>query len=435
MGVPLGPSILGTPNAFFTVDVIINNVVNASMLTLIQFALVYPTEKFVLVPGVPYNATEGNFMSNPTWAQEGTDFFTNYGGIDGSGYETQYVIIALNPNNATGNFDWGSFPDTTGLPESQRVICTFEFEAIYQDEYPWEQYDSGAFDIEYLFPALPERMFLDGNDEWIPAETPVAGDYYVQGWILGLLLDVYTQYPAPYGGQGINATSDMFTPQATVILFAVLTYNADPVQNKLVTFQIAGGGGTCDDPCNGTKFVNFTRTAVTDENGIAFVSFGIPWPCSPAEAEEIFGVWCIVAKSTVREQVVADWLYFKVNWLTVDLTVTPKDSSVKKGECGNFTVTFNTPLLQNVSVLIVVTIFDDLNVPVATAYLWVNIGDPDTVWCTSKNYTFDFLLCLPKWAFAGEGTVYVDVMTDWPFDCGIPVAPEASATFSIIKYT
>jgi hypothetical protein len=428
-GKPLGPSIIGTPKARFTVSVIINNLVNDSMLTLIQFAFKYPTDLFVLVP---YNATfaaeEGPFLKHPEWAPYGTDFLTNYGGIDEEGIETWYIVACINPNPATGNFDWGMFPDTTGLSGAERVICTFTFEATVQEEYPWTEFVSGAFDIDYLFPQYPIRMFLDANDEWIPGQPPVDGDYFIQGWVLGLMLDVYTQYPEPYGGQGLNETSDMFTPQQTVELYAKLTYNGDPVQNKEVVFQIVGNMTT--------GYVNFTRVATTDSNGIAYVTFGIPWPCNKTEAQKLFGIWQVVASATVREQTVKDWLWFKVNWLTMNLKITPKNTGeFKKGENAEFTVTFSTYRRQPVSVLIVVTIFDDLNVPVGRSAIWVTVGDPQLPWCESKPYSYNFTIPLPKWAFAGEGTAYVDVLTNWPFECGVPVCPEASTTFTIIRYT
>jgi len=435
MGKPLGPSIIGTPKAFFTIDIVINDIENESMLTLIQFAMIYKTDLFKLVPGIPYNATEGNFMNRGEWAPYGTDFFTNYGGLDPSGYETQYVLIMINPNDTSHEFDWGKFPDTTGLPIGDRVICSFDFEATVQEEYTWTEFVSGAFNIEYMFPSMPERMFLNANEEWIPAKEPVDGDYYIQGWIMGLMIDVYTQYPDPFGGQGLNETSDMFEPQATVTLFAKLTYNADPVQNKEVVFQVVGGGGTCEDPENTTGYVNFTRVATTNADGVAYIEFGIPWPCSPAECEEIFGVWTVVAKATVREMTTEDWLWFKVNWLVMDLTVTPKATEFKKGEDANFTVTFCTFRLQPKDVLITLTIYDDLGVPVGTTSIWITVGNEDIVWCTSNCTEIELNIPLPKWAFAGEGTIYVNALTDWPFNCGVPVCPEASETFAILKYT
>jgi hypothetical protein len=442
-GEPLGPSIINTSKALFTIDIVINDIENASMLTLIQFALVYPTDLFILVPGVPYSATEGNFMNKPAWAPYGTDFFTVYGGIDTSGYETQYVVIATNPNSTTGNWDWGLFPDTAGYPDpADRVICTFEFEATVQEEYPWTAFVSGAFDLASMFRDMDprpsdwwERMFLDANDEWIPREDEVDGDYYIQGWIMGLMIDVYTQYPDGFNGKGLNETSDMFEPQATVKLFAKLTYNGDPVQNKPVAFQVVGAG-TCEDPENTTGYVNFTRIAMTDEDGVAYIEFGIPWPCNASECEEIFGVWTVVAKATVREATTEDWLWFKVNWLVMNLTVTPDaPGAFKKGEDASFTVTFCTWKLQPEYVLITLTIYDDLGVPVGTSQLWVLVGDEDIVWCTSKCYEENFTIPLPKWAFAGEGTIYVNALTDWPFNCGVPVCPEEKATFVIIKYT
>ena len=424
-GKPTGPSIIGTPKALFQVDIIITDIVNDSMLTALQFAFKYPTDLFRLVPySADLNASAGTFMNRSDWAPYGADFWTTYGGKTAAGIEKQYVFWSINPNTTTNEFDWGKFPDSTGLSPADRVICTFYFEATVQEESPWYQYVTGAFDIDYVFPSMPERMFLNANEEWIPAKPPVDGDYAIYGWVMGLMIDVYTQYPEPYGGQGLNATSDMFLPQATVVLHAKVTYNGDPVQNKPVAFQVFNEKG----------YVNFTKTAVTDENGVATVTFGIPWPCSGAE-DNIFGIWTVVASTTVRERTAFDWLWFKVYWLVYNLKVTAEPDSVKKGEIGNFTVTFETFRQQPIPVLIHIVIMDNLQVPVGEASIWVTVGDPNLKWCENKTYTVTFGVPIPKWAFVGEGEIEVSALSNWPAEGGVPFCPEATGTFTILKYT
>jgi hypothetical protein len=424
-GKPTGPSIIGTPKALFQVDIIITDIVNDSMLTALEFAFKYPTDLFRLVPvSADLNASAGTFMNRSDWAPYGADFWTAYGGITAAGIEKQYVFWSINPNPNTLAFDWGKFPDSTGLSPADRVICTFYFEATVQEESPWYQYVTGAFDIDYVFPKTPEDMFLNAENEWIPAKPPVDGDYAIYGWVMGLMIDVYTQYPEPYGGQGLNATSDMFFPQATVVLHAKVTYNGDPVQNKPVAFQVYNEQG----------YVNFTKTAITDEDGVATVTFGIEWPCSGAE-DNIFGIWTVVASTTVRERTAFDWLCFKVYWLVYNLKVTAEPDSVKKGEIGNFTVTFETFRQQPIDVLIHIVIMDNLQVPVGKASWWVTVGDLNLKWCENKTYTIPFQVPIPKWAFVGEGEIEVSALSNRPAEGGVPFCPEATGTFTILKYT
>ncbi len=427
-GKPAGPPITGTPAAFFKVDIVIETVANASMLTLIQFAFKYKTDLFKLVqlPDGVNNATEGNFMNKTTWAPYGTDFFTSWGGVS-AGKEKQYVLIAINPNDTSGNFDWGFFPDTTGLPVGERIICTFYFEATVQLESPWSQYVTGAFDIDYMFPALPTHMFLDANDEWIEGRAPVDGDYAIYGWVLGLMIDVYTQYPDDHNGKGLNETSDMFLPQGDVHLYAKLTYNGDPVQYKPVTFQVWNEAG----------YVNFTKTAMTDENGVAHIFFGIEWPCEGAE-DLIFGVWTVVASASVREKFTWDWLWFKVYWLVYDFKVTADPTEVVKGTIATFIVTFVSFKEIPVEVLIHLVVLDNLQVPIGKASIWISVGDPALPWCENRSYSVNLSVLIPKWAFVGEGIVEVSALSNWPSEYGYAYCPEAELTnppFIIVKYT
>ncbi|MEM2111451.1 MAG: PKD domain-containing protein [Candidatus Bathyarchaeia archaeon] len=239
--------------------------------------------------------------------------------------------------------------------------------------------------------------------------------------VMGRVIDVYTQYSRPYGGQGINQTSDMFWPQKPVILTAELTYNGDPVQHKPVAFQIVSPTG----------FWNFTRVAFTDSNGIATMGFGLPWPCEGAE-DLVFGVWTVIAKADIQCVTTEDWLWFKVYWFTHNLTVTAKESYTK-GDYATFDVTFVSCRRQPEAVLVTLTVYDDLNVPIANASKWIMVGDPALQWCTFKEYNTSFTVYIPKWAFVGTGKVYVNTFFKWPMDCGYALSPEASDTFMIVK--
>ena len=438
-GLPLGPPIIGTPKAFFTVDIVINDVENATNLVGLQtIGLYYPKELIRVVPqevepGVFYNATEGPFMNQTwvetnreenSWAPYGTVFFTTYLGekeIAGHIYEGFYIVCVINSNMtmpAPKNYTWNRFPDTDSLPREQRVVATMTFESIKQEEYPWE--DFGDFLILPVF----DQYFINSTMGYIEYKSAIPGEYHIRGWILGRYIDVFTQYDYPFGGQDVNMSSDMFEPQKTVVLKAKVTYNDDPVQNKTVTFQIVSPHGD----------FNFTISAQTNTNGIATVDFGIPWPCENPE-EIVFGVWTVVATVDIMCTEVKDWLWFKVYYYVMNLEVTPTEERFRKDNEAYFNITFTTYRLQPEWVLITLVVYDDLGVPVGSISVWVLVGDRDMVWCTEKPYLIPLGVPLPKWAFVGVGKAYVNALSEWPWNCGRAYCPEEMATFTILKYS
>jgi len=92
--------------------------------------------------------------------------------------------------------------------------------------------------------------------------------------------------PDPPGAGLLNVYTDKgggwFTIGETVVLFSQVTFNGDPVRNKLVAFQVL-------NPVDNTVTIS---VAVTDQNGIASISFRVP------EIGPSLGVW--TAFSTVE---------------------------------------------------------------------------------------------------------------------------------------
>jgi PKD repeat protein len=240
--------------------------------------------------------------------------------------------------------------------------------------------------------------------------------------VFGRLIDVFTQYGPPFGGQGQNMPSDMFWPQKPVILTAILTYNGDPVQHKPVAFQVISPTG----------YWNFTRVVFSDSDGIAIMTFGLPWPCDYAE-DLVFGEWTVVVKADIQCQPVEDLLWFKVYWYTHNMTVTPKETEYHKTETAEFDIDFYSCSSQVRAVLVTLVVFDDLDVPVGQASVWLNVGNNSLVYCTFDHYHTTLSVYLPKYAYVGLGKVYVNTFFLWPIDCGYALSPEASAEFFLLK--
>jgi len=133
----------------------------------------------------------------------------------------------------------------------------------------------------------------------------------------GRQTDLYTQYPAPYGGQGPGQPSNPFRPLVEVFLYADVSYNSWPVAQKIVSFAIKHG--TWD----------FILSGTTNSSGRALVKFVIPWLNEETEAK-VVGIWNITASVDIAGEIVKDtlWFYVLLSDLNSDGRVDIKDLAI-----------------------------------------------------------------------------------------------------------
>jgi len=236
----------------------------------------------------------------------------------------------------------------------------------------------------------------------------------------GRAIDLYTQ-KEPYSGRGLNQPSDAFAPQEEVILYAYVTYNDDPVQGKIVSFEVRG-------PINLVENVSFTRSAVTDAGGVATVSFRIPWPAESPE-EVVFGVWTVVALVDIAEVAVEDTLTFKVGWIveilrveTVDVNNSSKTSFVK-GEHMHFRLTVKNIAMTDKVATLTLDVYDELEFLLGVVTR-ENVKIPPGV----TVYFIEDLL-IPTSAFVGVGVVSANAYSV----LGAPWCPQVATTFLITR--
>lgn len=234
-------------------------------------------------------------------------------------------------------------------------------------------------------------------------------------------LDVYTQKPNPYSGKGLNMPSDAFGPQEEVILYAYVSYNCDPLQNKLVVFEVK----------NPDREPIIYRTATTNAEGIATSSFRISW--GAADAESLFGEWTIYGSVEIAETIVNDTCTFKFGWLieitqveTVDAYGNAK-TSFTKGEHIHFNMSIKNIAFTSKIATFTLVVYDECDVPIAQVIL----HDSSLSSGTTEIFIID--LQIPKWTYVGVGTVYANAYTDLPQLYGTPYCPEMSTTFMITK--
>ncbi len=294
------------------------------------------------------------------------------------------------------------------------ILATIKFKVTYATVYPetvgcsLELYDTELDDP--IGEPIPHTIH-DGWYEFVPLPPPCEGP----------MIDVFTQKPDPYSGKGRNMPSDAFGPQEEVILYAYVSYNCEPVENKLVVFEVR-------DPSSETVAY---RTAATNSEGIATSRFRIPW--EGEEAESLFGEWTIFGSVDIAEQKVNDTCTFQFGWIveiteveTVDINGNPK-TSFTKGEHIHFNITIRNIAFTSKTATCVLVIYDECDVPIGRVVL--------QDWSISAGTTQFFIIDLqiPNWAFVGVATVYANAYTEVPQLYGTPYCPETSVTFVITQ--
>ena len=298
--------------------------------------------------------------------------------------------------------------------EGSGILATIKFKVTHATVYPeiigcsLDLYDTDLGD-----PASEPILHIvyDGSYEFVPFPAPP----------IGPAIDVYTQKLAPYSGKGPNMPSDAFGPQEEVILYAYVSYDCEPAQDKLVVFEVKNPG---DEPV-------IFRTATSNAEGIATSSFRIPWEAEGAES--LFGEWIIYGSVEIHETRVNDTCAFKFGWLIEITQVKTTDtygnleSSFTKGDHIHFNITVKNIAFTSKIATFTLVVYDECDVPIGHVVLHD--------WLISPGTTEIFMadLQIPKWAYVGIGTAYANAYTDLPQTCGTPYCPEISTTFTITK--
>jgi hypothetical protein len=354
----------------------------------------------------PVAIYEGPFLPHYSALQPGSVGTFFYGSFEPADlFWPEHVLVGgLIFPNATGRWN-GPWPNSAATDSTVAIIT---FQVLYQSfgepdiTSPLEIIDQHAIYIQN--PAADPQLI-----DYLPMAPPHNGTYTITTDWPGRVIDVYTQYPAPYGGQGYHMPSDMFWPQKQVELYANITYNYWPVQQKDVAFEIRDPSGALWDIMVGR----------TDANGVAHVSFRIPWPCD--HPETLFGVWTVTVTVDVACIVIEDHVQFHFDYLTEIFSVTTDKFQYNHCDEVKITVTYGSHSQQIRPLLLYVVIKDNLNVPIGTAFVNTTIGG--TVFCTYKNWTKTLSIHIPKFAFAGIAKVYVTAYDTLPTLGGSAYAP------------
>lgn len=326
-------------------------------------------------------------------------------------------IIASYNNTANG-----------GSRQIYEVSATFTPAYSYQTPSPLASYtyDTVGDVAITLWVYAPDCNDAETNPLFVD-NAEVTNLIHILPPIQGADIDVYTER----GGEGKGcdkitgvemgpyaespeyaAMSDAFGPQEAVTVCALVTYNQEPVANKLVAFDVRDPDGQ----------LIATRTASTNANGVACVEFRIPW--QGTSAEDLFGLWLITATVDVSEVHVIDKCRFHFGYLVSCTGINLNPASVAKQSSVGVELDLANLQFSSEDVFVTIVIYDEASVPIANFVSWVTVPEVGTT-------TPEASMSIPKWAFVGVGTVYANVFNNKPKLGGTAMCPEVSETLVI----
>jgi hypothetical protein len=238
----------------------------------------------------------------------------------------------------------------------------------------------------------------------------------------GRVIDLFTQ-KAPFDGRGINQSSDAFEPQELVILYANVTYNDYPVANKLVSFLVSA-------PPNPIQNITYPSSNSTDQNGMAQVSFRIPWPSENPETI-VFGKWFAIATVDIAEQAVVDTLAFQVGWLIRITNITTLNDQLKpqtrflRQETIVFNLTVENIAMTAKSGTITVGVQDVASHPIMHIQSANLVFQPGIIYLPISSQ-------IPITATIGQASILAAAYTAPPENGGVLYSPAISSAFDII---
>jgi hypothetical protein len=225
-----------------------------------------------------------------------------------------------------------------------------------------------------------------------------------------------TPTPNPTSGTQkpvIHVSTDKteYNPGNTVTVTATVAYNGAAVANKGVAFTIRMQ--------NNTNIATLVDS--TDSNGVAYIDFRIPTP--QPNPNVIFGNWSVLAAVEVSQVNVTDTVQFAVGYSIVIKSISTPTSVSRLGTVP-ISVTIQTSGVIPQGVTLTVSLLDSAQVPLGMSTIAVTTQ-------TQSDITLSTTIPIPTWAFTGQATVYVNLLTATPDQGGVPYCPQATAHFQI----
>jgi len=238
--------------------------------------------------------------------------------------------------------------------------------------------------------------------------------------------------PGGKSGEGTDLPGRPYDPQSLVVLEAYVFYNGEPVQCKIVSFEVTiprleqcilyrtdRTGDDPDDP--------------KDADGIAWIEFRIPELCWEYGGPEFyFGKWLVTVTVEMCEVKYMDTMEFDMGYILTLSNMVSVGETFKKCEYVTFDVKVTNIDWLIVPATIILVVYDDNEVPIGQEVVGIDV--PAGAFCNPKTITVRLALHIPKYAYVGtERPIgYINLFTALPSECGLAYCPEVSDRFVIL---
>jgi hypothetical protein len=224
-------------------------------------------------------------------------------------------------------------------------------------------------------------------------------------------------------GTGANQPGRPYAPQDLVHLQAYVVFGGNPVQGKIVEWQINISSGPSKGQC-----ILF-MTSQTNTTGYAELYFRIASICPIPNA--YFGKWDIYTAVSIAQVTYNDTMEFDMGYILSLSNMVATNSPQKVLNYITFNVTISNIDWISVPTYMILVCYDTNQVPIEQEIIYLNDVAGETQFCHPMNTTVTISSYIPKWAFVGTGTAYINLFTGLPALGGVPFCPEASATYYI----
>ena len=215
------------------------------------------------------------------------------------------------------------------------------------------------------------------------------------------------------GGMGPGASGGDYGPLQIVRMYAAVTSQSFPLQDENVIFSIQNSKGV----------TIVTRQASTNQTGIASSYFRLP-SSNPTTPQYDFGTWSITASVDFLDTSVNDSITFSFNYLSGIENVTIP-ATIHRSETLPIQLTINNQYISSQWTKLTVTLFDQAGVPIGSTTI-------ATTQQAQNISVIDTAITIPSWAFTGQATAYLCLLTNATAGQYTPIAPETAARFQIL---
>jgi hypothetical protein len=233
--------------------------------------------------------------------------------------------------------------------------------------------------------------------------------------------------PAGQSGNGAGIPGRPYDPQALVQLEAYIQYNGEPVQCKIVSFEVLV-------PSHGNQCMLY-RTCYTNASGYADIVFRIPTICWPAGPESLFGKWWVYVDVSMCEVKYSDFMFFDMGYILTSSNMKVVTPTVKKCQLVNVTVDISNidwASAGMVPATLILVVYDNNEVPIGQEIVTQSFAG-ETTFCQPVTTTVSMQLHIPKWTYVGASVAYINVFSNIPSLCGLAYCPEVSVGFLVLK--